>query len=438
MAISPAALPPPPRCCARPVSNPGDRVALLFRNSPEYVALFYGALAARLAVVPLNVQERAQRAGAAGGTRRRATGRGRPRASRVARIACRAARRDPDAGRALPRSRRFRRRSSCRTSVAGAAPTARVTERGSRRHGGAALHLGHHRPAEGRDAEPRQPRREQRGDPGLPAARARGRRAHGDAVSLLLRQFGAAHAPRGGRDPAARGQPRVSAQGRAAFRARKGHRLLGRAVDVRDPDVALPPRGFRPRLDALPHPGRRRDDARGDPAHARTGAQREVLGHVRADRGHGPSHLPAARTPGRATRFGRHPARRHRDRDPQRAGRSAATRADRRALRARAEHHARVLDGRGGHAPGGGGRLAAHGRPRPPRRGRLPLHRWPPGRHDQGGLVPRQSAGGRGGARDAAGDRRDGRRLDARRVARPGHQGRDRAARWRRSSTSGR
>lgn len=39
--------------------EPGDRVALLFRNSPEYVALLYGALAARLAVVPLNVQERA-------------------------------------------------------------------------------------------------------------------------------------------------------------------------------------------------------------------------------------------------------------------------------------------------------------------------------------------------------------------------------------------
>jgi acyl-CoA synthetase (AMP-forming)/AMP-acid ligase II len=38
---------------------PGDRVGLLFRNSPEYVAFLYGALAAGLAVVPLNVQERA-------------------------------------------------------------------------------------------------------------------------------------------------------------------------------------------------------------------------------------------------------------------------------------------------------------------------------------------------------------------------------------------
>ena len=39
--------------------EPGDRVGLLLRNCPEYVAFFYGALAARLVVVPLNVQERA-------------------------------------------------------------------------------------------------------------------------------------------------------------------------------------------------------------------------------------------------------------------------------------------------------------------------------------------------------------------------------------------
>ena len=39
--------------------EPGDRVGLLFRNGPEYVAFFYGALVARLSVVPLNVQERA-------------------------------------------------------------------------------------------------------------------------------------------------------------------------------------------------------------------------------------------------------------------------------------------------------------------------------------------------------------------------------------------
>jgi long-chain acyl-CoA synthetase len=37
----------------------GARVALLLRNSPQYVALYYGALAAGLVAVPLNAQERA-------------------------------------------------------------------------------------------------------------------------------------------------------------------------------------------------------------------------------------------------------------------------------------------------------------------------------------------------------------------------------------------
>jgi acyl-CoA synthetase (AMP-forming)/AMP-acid ligase II len=39
--------------------NRGARVALLLRNSPQYVALYYGALAAGLVAVPLNAQERA-------------------------------------------------------------------------------------------------------------------------------------------------------------------------------------------------------------------------------------------------------------------------------------------------------------------------------------------------------------------------------------------
>lgn len=38
----------------------GDRIGLLFRNCPEYVAFFYGAHAERVAVAPLNVQERAK------------------------------------------------------------------------------------------------------------------------------------------------------------------------------------------------------------------------------------------------------------------------------------------------------------------------------------------------------------------------------------------
>lgn len=38
---------------------PGTRVALLVRNSPHYVALYYGTLAAGCVAVPLNAQERA-------------------------------------------------------------------------------------------------------------------------------------------------------------------------------------------------------------------------------------------------------------------------------------------------------------------------------------------------------------------------------------------
>ncbi len=41
-------------------AKPGDRVGLLLRNCPQYVALYYGALAAGCAVVPLNPHERAQ------------------------------------------------------------------------------------------------------------------------------------------------------------------------------------------------------------------------------------------------------------------------------------------------------------------------------------------------------------------------------------------
>jgi len=38
---------------------PGTRIALLLRNSPQYVAIYYGVLAAACVAVPLNVQERA-------------------------------------------------------------------------------------------------------------------------------------------------------------------------------------------------------------------------------------------------------------------------------------------------------------------------------------------------------------------------------------------
>jgi long-chain acyl-CoA synthetase len=40
-------------------ASPGDRVAVLLRNCPQYVAAFYGVLATGAAAVPLNAQERA-------------------------------------------------------------------------------------------------------------------------------------------------------------------------------------------------------------------------------------------------------------------------------------------------------------------------------------------------------------------------------------------
>ena len=39
--------------------QPGSRVALLIRNSPQYVASYFGTIAAGCVAVPLNVQERA-------------------------------------------------------------------------------------------------------------------------------------------------------------------------------------------------------------------------------------------------------------------------------------------------------------------------------------------------------------------------------------------
>jgi acyl-CoA synthetase (AMP-forming)/AMP-acid ligase II len=45
---------------AREGQAPGARVALLLRNSPQYVAAFYGAMSANCIAVPLNVHERAE------------------------------------------------------------------------------------------------------------------------------------------------------------------------------------------------------------------------------------------------------------------------------------------------------------------------------------------------------------------------------------------
>lgn len=45
--------------CRLAACDPGTRVAILIRNSPQYVAVYYGVLAAGCVAVPLNAQERA-------------------------------------------------------------------------------------------------------------------------------------------------------------------------------------------------------------------------------------------------------------------------------------------------------------------------------------------------------------------------------------------
>ena len=89
-------------------------------------------------------------------------------------------------------------------------------------------------------------------------------------------------------------------------------------------------------------------------------------------------------------------------------------------------------------ARGAARRLAAHRRPRPSRRRRLSVHRRPRGRHDQGRRVPREPAGNRRSASPRCpASRKSAVTGDARRTARAGHQGRDRAARRRRARRRG-
>ena len=305
------------------------------------------------------------RAGRAGGAQRRPHGGGRSGPSGVAGAASRIAGRGSRCWRCRPTTASNRRpRSRQLLDVPG---TAKPLEAPSVARDDLAILLytsGHHGPAEGRHAESWQPGRQQRRDPGLPRSRARGRRAHGDAVPFLVRQLGAAHAPGGRRDAAARGQPCLSTGGGESPPARPGDGVLRRPVDLRDPHVALPPRGLRPQLDALPHAGGRCDDTRGDPAHAPAGAERKVLRHVWPDRGHRAPDLPAARAPRRAPGLHRHSARRDRDPGSRPAGRGAASRTGGRVVRSGPEHHAGILARRRGDKPRRRGWLAAHGRPR--------------------------------------------------------------------------
>ena len=109
--------------------------------------------------------------------------------------------------------------------------------------------------------------------------------------------------------------------------------------------------------------------------------RRAVLRH---DRGRADGHPPLPRRPPRAAG----PARLDGRAGAGRAGRGraarrpAAGRRGRRAVGARAERHARLLEPARGHRRGARRRLVPHRRPRPRRRGRLPLHGRPRQGHD--------------------------------------------------------
>ena len=103
------------------------------------------------------------------------------------------------------------------------------------------------------------------------------------------------------------------------------------------------------------------------------------------DRGRHRVHLPAAGRADPAARLGRHAAAPDRDPHRRRRGRGAAGRRGGRGADRRGRGPPRVLRRPRGHRPHLVRAVAALGRPRPARRGRLPLHRRPgQGRGDPG------------------------------------------------------
>ena len=130
--------------------SPGDRVGLMLPNVPAFVVLYYAILRAGAIVVPMNILLKRREVGyylEDSGTRLMfATDEMREEAEAGAAEANAEA--DPRA-RASGHARALRARS-------GALRNRR------RRHRRDPLHLGHHRQAQGRRADPRQPRRQRR------------------------------------------------------------------------------------------------------------------------------------------------------------------------------------------------------------------------------------------------------------------------------------
>ncbi len=130
----------PARCATSSASQPGDRVAIAAKNTPDYLALFYGIWHAGLAAVPANAKLHGSELAYIlehSGARVCFASSGIDSRHRAARA--------QDAGAAdHHRQRRIRR------AVRGGRNRARAAR--ARRSRLAVLHLGHHRPAERRDA----------------------------------------------------------------------------------------------------------------------------------------------------------------------------------------------------------------------------------------------------------------------------------------------
>ena len=126
--------------------GPGDRVGLVLPNVPPFPVLFYGALAAGAVVVPMNpllkareVQYYLEDSGASIVFAWEAMAEEAGKAADAVGIECVRSRPTASASCSPARARRRGRRPR------------------GRRHRRAALHLRHHRPAQGRRAHPRQP-----------------------------------------------------------------------------------------------------------------------------------------------------------------------------------------------------------------------------------------------------------------------------------------
>ncbi len=292
---------------------------------------------------------------------------------------------------------------------------------GRRRRRRAALHLGHHGPAQGRPADPPQHDHQRRHECGDPDRDHRGRRGHGLPAPLPRLRPDLRPQRRRAQgllpDP---GPPLRRRQGARGRRARQGDGLRGRPDHVRR-DAARP--GRRPGRPVEPadlHLGRL-GDAGGDHEELRGGLPVPGLRGLRALRDL-PRRLLQPARPGAQARLDRDRGARLRDEDRRRRaqrGRAGRGRRDRHQGR---ERHEGLLGPRGGHPRRDRRRLVPHRRHGEEGRGRLLLHRRPQEGPHHPRRLQRLPARGRGGALRARGGRRGGRDRHPRRQ--PGRGGR--------------